>query len=129
LCGFYDYFSANGSFTGGGSFMIADNDPSLPSPTTIQDILDAGPCEIQLLDSLITEIQGMGLPPGTRNFLVNALQKAKNSVESGRKSDAVKKLEALIDDIRSLEQRGRLDGATAVYLVAAVSEIIDVINA
>jgi hypothetical protein len=129
LCGFYDYFSANGSFTGGGSFVIADNDPSLPSPTTIQDILDAGPCEIQLLDSLISEIQEMGLPPGTQNFLVNALEKAKNSVESGRQSDATKKLAALIDDIRSLEQRGRLDGATADYLVAAVSEIIDAINA
>lgn len=129
LCGFYDYFSANGSFTGGGSFMIADNDPSLPSPTTMQDILDAGPCEIQLLDGLISEIQEMGLPPGTENFLVNALQKAKNSLESGRESDAIRKLAALIDDIGSLEQRGKLDAATADYLAAAVTEIIDAINA
>ena len=130
LCGFYDYFSANGSFTGGGSFKITGNAPSLPSPTTIEDILDAGPCEVlQLLDNLITEIQEMGLPQGTSNFLVNALEKAKKSLESGRESDVVKKLAALIDDIRSLQQRGKLDGATADYLVAAVSEIIDVINA
>ena len=130
LCGFYDYFSANGSFTGEGDFMISGNDPSLPSPTTIEDILGAGPCEVlQLLDNLITETQEMGLPQGTRNFLVNSLENAKKSFESGRDSDATRKLAALIDDIRSLQQRGKLDGATADYLVAAVSEIIDVINA
>jgi len=44
LCGFVNYFSANNPYTGGGTFDISDNAPSLPNPTTIQDVLDAGPC-------------------------------------------------------------------------------------
>ncbi|NNM29086.1 MAG: hypothetical protein HKO57_06160, partial [Akkermansiaceae bacterium] len=44
LCGFYNYFSAHNPYSGDGSFDIKDNHPSLPNPTTIQDVLDAGPC-------------------------------------------------------------------------------------
>jgi len=128
LCGFYDYFSANESYTGGGSFNISENHASLPSPMTIQNILDAGPCEILLLDSLILDIQAIGLSKGTKKFLVRPLVKAKNFLESGRESDAITKQEALIDDIRSREQRGKINGETADYLVAAILEIIDAIN-
>ena len=128
LCGFYDHSSANESYTGGGSFNISENHPSLPSPMTIQDILDAGPCDIPLIDSLILDIQAMGLSKGTKNFLVKPLAKAKNFLESGRESDAIKINETLIDDIRSREQRGKIDSETANYLVAAIFEIKDAIN-
>ena len=47
VCGFHDYFTlSGGTYNGGGSFNISQNGPSLPDPTTIQDILDAGPCPV-----------------------------------------------------------------------------------
>jgi hypothetical protein len=128
LCGFYDYFSASESYTGGGSFDISENHPSLPSPMTMQDILDAGPCAIPLLDSLILDIQAMGLSKGTKNFLVRPLAKAKNFLESDRESDAIKTNEGLIDDIRSRERRGKIESETADYIVADILEIIDAIS-
>jgi hypothetical protein len=128
LCGFYNYFAANESYTGGGSFNISENDPSLPSPATVQDILDAGPCAIALLDSLILDIQAMELSPGTSNRLVKELARAKDFLEAGRDSDAVSKLASLIDDIASLEGRGKIDGATADYLTGAVLDVIDAIG-
>ena len=131
LCGFYNYFSLNNPYTGDGYFNINTNHPELPDPTTIQDILDAGPCSVspeQLIQNLILEIEAMGLPNGTTNTLVRALSKAQKSLERGRASTSTRQLEALIDDIRSLEQRGKLDGATADGLVAAVLEIVDAIN-
>jgi hypothetical protein len=46
VCGFHDYFTlTSGTYTGGGSFNISQNGPGLPDPTTIQDILAAGPCQ------------------------------------------------------------------------------------
>ena len=128
LSGFYNYASANNPYTGGGSFDISENHPNLPSPMTIQDILDAGPYEIQLLDSLIRDIQAMGLNTGTTNSLVRVLAKAKNFLESGKDSNAIRQLETLINDISSLERRGRIDSEAADYLVGAVLEIIDAIN-
>jgi hypothetical protein len=128
LCGFHDYLSANESYTGGGSFNISDNHPSLPSPATRQDILDAGRCGVALLDSLILDIQAMELSPGTSNRLLRELGKTKNFVESGRDGDAVGKLASLIDDIVSLESRGKIDGATADYLVMAILDVIDAIG-
>ncbi|MBT8055068.1 MAG: hypothetical protein HKO99_14085 [Xanthomonadales bacterium] len=45
VCGFNDYFTlSEGTYTGGGSFNISENGSGLTDPTTIQDILDAGPC-------------------------------------------------------------------------------------
>ena len=131
LCGFFNYFSVNNPYAGGGSLNISANHPDLPDPTTIQDVLDAGPCQIppeQLIENLILNIEAMGLPNGTTNTLIRALAKTQKSLHSGRLGTATRQLEALIDDIFSLEQRGRLDGATADECVAAVSEIIDAIN-
>jgi len=131
LCGFYNYFSANNPYTGGGSFNISQNHPDLPNPTTIRDILDAGPCpgspEQQIAD-LIGEIEAMGLPNGVTNSLVNSLAKAQRSLENDRPDRATRQLEALIDDIASLASRGRIDGNTADELTAAVLAIIDAIN-
>ena len=47
LCGFYNYFSANNPYAGGGTLTIQDNHSDLPSPTTIQDIIDDGPCPME----------------------------------------------------------------------------------
>ena len=129
LCGFYNYFSLSGFYTGNGYFNINTNHPDLPDPTTIQDILDAGPCDpIQLIDDLILEIEGMGLSNGTTNSLVNSLAKARKSLENGKDSNATNQLEALLDDILALERRGKIDATAAHYLAVAVLEIIAVIN-
>jgi hypothetical protein len=133
LCGFYNYFSANNPYTGGGSFNISQNHPDLPSPATIQDILDAGPCSPEqqigdLIADLIAEIEAMGFPNGVTNSLVKSLAKAQKSLENGRPDRATVQLEALIDDIASLAARGKIDGNTAVELTAAVVGIIDAIN-
>ena len=131
LCGFYNYSSANNPYTGGGSFNISRNHPDLPNPTTIQDILDAGPCtgspEPQFAD-LIAEIKARGLPNGVTNVLVKPLAKAQKSLDNGRPDRATEQLEALIDDIASLASRGKIDGDTAVELTAAVLAIIGAIN-
>jgi hypothetical protein len=44
MCGFYNYFSANNPYAGGGTFGIKNNPNFIPNPTTIQDIIDAGAC-------------------------------------------------------------------------------------
>jgi len=137
LCGFYDYFSANNPYTGGGAFGISDNHPILSSPTTIADVLAAGPCAVpqidelsavQLIDGLVLEIGEMALPRGTSNSMANALGKARKSLESSRVDSALNQLNDLIDGIRSQERRGKIDGATADHLVDAVMVIISVIN-
>lgn len=137
LCGFYDYFSVNNPYTGGGAFSISDNHPNLPNPTAIADVLAAGPCAVppidppgavQLIDGLMLEISEMGLPRGASNSMVKALGKAKKSLENGRVDSALNQLNDLIDDIRSHERRGRIDGATADHLVDAVLVINNAIN-
>jgi hypothetical protein len=131
LCGFYNYFTANNPYTGGGSFNISQNHADLPSPTTIQDILDAGPCQVspeQQIADLISVIEAMGLSNGVTNSLVKSLEKARRSLANGRPGRATTQLEALIDDIATLESRGKIDGPTADELAAAVLAIIDAIN-
>jgi hypothetical protein len=131
LCGFYDYFSANNPYSGGGSFNISQNHPDLPDPTTIQDILEAGPCQIspvQQITDLIAEIEVMGLSNRVTNNLVRLLAKAQKSLESGRPGRAVRQLEELINDIAYLASRGKIDSNTAYELTVAVQAIIDSIN-
>jgi len=128
LCGFYDYFSANGSYTGGGSFNISGNHSSLPSPTTVQDILDAGPCGIAELNTLMLDVQVMELSQGTSNRLGRELGRAKDYLEADRYGDAVSKLASVIDDVAALEQRGKIDGATADHVAGAILDVIDAIG-
>jgi len=107
LCGFYNYFSSNNPYTGGGGFDISQNHPDLFDPTTIQDILDAGPCQIspeqqtlisseQQIANLIAEIEGLGLSNRDKNNLVNPLARAQKFLESGRPDRAVSLLQDLI---------------------------------
>ncbi|MDX1776596.1 MAG: hypothetical protein R3297_08435 [Desulfobulbales bacterium] len=131
LCGFYDYFSGNNPYSGGGSFNISQNHPDLPEPTTIQDILDAGPCQsspVQQITDLIAEIEVMGLTKRVTNNLLRSLTKAQKSLESGRPDRAVSQLEDLINDIAYLASRGNIDSNTADELTVAVQAIIDTIN-
>ena len=60
LCGFYNYATAHNPFDGAGSLDISDNHPSFPSPATMQDIVDAGPCDCYTLASSHT---GSGSDP------------------------------------------------------------------
>ena len=116
LCGFHNYFSANNPYTGGGSFNISANHPDLAESTTIQNVLDAGPCQVlpeQLIENLILDINAMGLPMGTENTLCRSLAKARKALLRGSIQTATNQLNALIDDITSLERRGKLDRATA----------------
>jgi len=121
----------------GGAFSISDNNANLPNPTTIEDVLAAGPCAdpqidppgaVQRIDDLMLEIGEMGLPRGTSNSMVKALGKAKKSLENGKVDSALNQLNDLIDDMRALERRGKIDGATADHLAAAVVEIISAMN-
>jgi hypothetical protein len=134
LCGFYDYFSANNPYSGGGSFNISQNHPDIPDPATIQDILDAGPCQMispeQQIADLIVEIEVMGLSNRDTNNLVRSLTKAKKSLEQGRPERAVRQLEELINDIAYLAPlTANVDSNIDYYeLTVAVQAIIDSIN-
>lgn len=59
LCGFYDYFYLNNPYSGGGTLTIQDNHPILPNPTSIQDVLNAGPC------SPLLKLSGFAYEPAT----------------------------------------------------------------
>lgn len=131
LCGFYNYFSATQTYTGGGSFNISGNHPDLPDPTTIQDILDAGPCEVtpeQQIADLIAEISGMGLPSRVTNHLIRTLEKSQRSLESGNPERAVRQLDSLISYIANIASRGIIDWVTADELTVEVQAIIDSIS-
>ena len=128
LCGFYNYCSANNPYTGGGSCNISENGPDLPSPSTIQDMVNDGPCQIpteEMIDNLISDIDAMALPNGISNSLMKSLAKAKTFLKKGA---GTKQLEAFVDDIESLRSRGKIDADTADELAAAVPPIIDSIN-
>jgi hypothetical protein len=132
LCGFYNYFSANNPYTGGGSFNIGQNSPELDDPTTIQAILDAGPCQNsaeQQIADLMAEVEAMGLSNRVTNSLVKSLARAQKSLKNGRPDRATKQLEVLLDDIAYFESRGLIEQESAVYLTDAVTAIIDAVNA
>ena len=132
LCGFYDYFSSNNTYSGGGSLDISQNHPDLFDPTTIQDILNAGPCQISLeqplvlleqqispelqIVDLIAEIELMGLSKKDSNNLVSALNRALKSLESGRPERAV----IILEDLSSTTSQDEV--------VQAIQAIIDSIN-
>ncbi len=131
ICGFYNYFADYYVPNPDASFNISENHPDLPSPMSVQDILDAGPCTIssvQQIDDLIADIGAMDLSRGTSNKLIKSLTSAKKSLESGKDGTAISQLEDLKYKIDFLEQRGKIDGASADYLIAAVYAIIDSIN-
>ena len=134
LCGFYNYFSSNNPYTGGGGFDISQNHPDLFAPTTIQDILDAGPCQMispeQQIADLIIEIEAMELPNRDTNNVVNTLSRAKKSLESGNPDRAVSILQELINDTTNLESSVVKNNSNTAYElpVEVVQAIIDSIN-
>lgn len=127
LCGFSNYFSANNPYSGRGSFDIETNGPDLPNPTTMPDVLAAGPCAILLIDQFISEVQAMGLAKGTTKSLLRTLVKARNALEDGNTNAATSQLGGMIEDIQALERRRKIDSATADHLAGAVLECIDAI--
>jgi len=127
LCGFSNYFSANNPYSGHGSFYIETNHPDLPNPTTMPDVLAAGSCAILLIDRFTSEVQAMGLAKGTTKSLLRPLVKARNALEDGNTSAATSQLGRMIENIRALERRGKIDSATADHLAGAALGCIDAI--
>jgi hypothetical protein len=60
LCGFYNYAVAHNPYDGSGFLSISNNAVGFPSPATMQDIVDAGPCECYTLSTSHT---GSGADP------------------------------------------------------------------
>ena len=136
LSGFFNNFSDNNPYSGSGSFDIETNHSDLPNPTTIQDVLDAGPCPdlsidqpspTVLIDQLNSDIQAMELAKGATKSLVRTLDKARNYLQDGNNSAATSQLVGMIDDILALERRRKIDSATADHLAGKVLECIDAI--
>lgn len=129
VCGFYNYFSTNNnSYTGGGAFDIVDNGQGLPNPTTVQDVINAGPCANAetALTGLHASVVSLNLANGISKRLTGHIDDALLALECGTgcgASAAIGELETFKVDVER-QRNKKLSDAEANQLIADADTII-----
>ena len=75
--GFYSYCEKYPVYTGNGVIGITENSNALPSPTTVPDVMAAGPCAPPLqqdVKQIMSDVYEMELSNGIENKLINSLE-------------------------------------------------------
>jgi hypothetical protein len=109
-------------------FSLVVNDGAADSaPDTVTITATAGSIAGQI-QSLIDEVDSLGLPKGQENSLVAKLQAALASVQRGNEGSAIGQLGAFINEVKA--QRGKkIASADADALIASAQQIIQEISA
>ncbi len=126
LCGLHNVLSI---FAVPSRFLIYNNGPGLPEPTTAQDIIDAGPCAVVSLRTLSDAVDRLPLGNGAKSALKAKLDNASKSLEKGNAFAAFNQVMAFMNQVEALVRSRRLSAEQGEELIDAATRILDGLNA
>ncbi len=114
--------------------QVCDDDGACATSNATVSILDVVFNELVVanseaedaIESLMTTVEGLGLPRGTENALLNKLDKALDSLKQGDEDDAVDRLNAFSHQVKALKGK-KIGASDADDLIASAQEIISTI--